>query len=153
MMRFDRPVRFDGGSFRALRGSARAARSRGFSLVEVIVAIALFGVSMSAIGALTFAVTRQSARTVGTVERTAALEASANDLFSIAWADIPGRVGCTTITAPPFPRTQCISTVALSATRRTVTLTVTPTDASIQPTSISVERTQPPSANPFKVAP
>ena len=138
---------------RALPSSARAARRSGFSLVEVIVAIALFGVSMSAIGALTLAVTRQSAATVGTVERTAALEASANDLFSIAWADIPSRVGCTTITAPPFPRTECISTTAITTTRRTVTLTVTPTDTSIHPTSISVERTQPPAANPFKVAP
>jgi prepilin-type N-terminal cleavage/methylation domain-containing protein len=137
------------GSTSEMRHSGR----RGFSLVEVIVAIALFGISMSAIGALTFAVTRQSKATVGTVERTAGLEARVNDLFSIAWTDIPGRVGCATITDPPFPRTECITVVNETATRRTVTLTITPTDASIHPTSVSVERTMPPAANPFRFNP
>ncbi len=124
---------------------------RGFSLVEMIVAIALFGVSMSAIAALTFAVTRQAAATEGTVERTAALEARVNDLFSIPWTAINARVGCTTVATPPFPRTECITATAVVSGRRTVTLTITPTDASINPTSVSVERTQPPAANPFRV--
>jgi prepilin-type N-terminal cleavage/methylation domain-containing protein len=131
----------------------RHSGRRGFSLVEVIVAIALFGISMTAIGALTFAVTRQSTATVGTVERTAGLEARVNDLFSIAWTDINARVGCAAITAPPFPRTECITVVDESATRKTVTLTITPTDASIHPTSVAVERTKPPAANPFRVNP
>ena len=134
-------------------GSVRPVQYRrsGFSLVELIVAIALFGVSMSAIGALTFAVTRQAAAGEGTVERTAALEARVNDLFSIAWADLDARVGCTTVTAPPFPRTECIAVSNVSASRKRVTLTVTPTDASIDPTVMSVERTKPPATNPFKV--
>jgi prepilin-type N-terminal cleavage/methylation domain-containing protein len=125
----------------------------GFSIVEVIVAIALFGVSMSAIGALTFAVTRQSATTGGNIDRTAAIEARANDLFSIAWTDIDGRLGCTTITAQPLPRTECITTTTLSATRRRVTLTITPTDPSLHPTTVAVERSRPPSANPFRAVP
>ena len=126
----------------------------GFSLVEVIVAIALFGVAMAAIAGLTFAVTRQSTATIGTVERTATLEARANDLFSIVWADIPGRVGCAEITTQPMPRTECISVVNTTVngvvTRRLVTLTITPTDASIAPTSVTVERTKPPATNPFR---
>jgi prepilin-type N-terminal cleavage/methylation domain-containing protein len=134
---------------RAMRIPAQARA--GFSLVELIVAIALFGVSMSAIGALTFAVTRQATAGEGTVERTAALEARVNDLFSIAWADLDGRVGCTTVTAPPFPRTECIAVSNVSASRKRVTLTVTPADASIDPTVMSVERTKPPATNPFKV--
>ena len=122
----------------------------GFSLVELIVAIALFGVSMSAIAALTFAVTRQAAATEGTVERTAALEARVNDLFSIAWADIDARVGCTTITTAPFPRDECITVTNVNATRKTVTLTVTPADTDIHPTTATVERTKPPATNPFR---
>ncbi len=134
-------------------GRAQGSRGvrRGFSLVEMIVAIALFGVSMSAIAALTFAVTRQAAATTGTVERTAALEARANDLFSIVWADLDARAGCATVTAPPFPRTECIEVSNLSTTRKRVTLTITPTDASINPTSVAVVRTQPPPTNPFRV--
>ena len=122
----------------------------GFSLIEVIVAIALFGVSMTAIAGLTFAVTRQSTATAGTVERTATLEARVNDLFSIAWTDIDARVGCTTITTQPMPRTECITVTNTTATRKRVTLTITPTDASIAPTSVAVERTRPPSPNPFR---
>lgn len=122
----------------------------GFSLVELIVAIALFGVSMSAIAALTFAVTRQAAATEGTVERTAALEARVNDLFSIAWPDIDARVGCTTITTAPFPREECITVTTVNATRKRVTLTVTPADTDIHPTTVTVERTKPPATNPFR---
>lgn len=128
----------------------RRPRRRGFSLVEVLVAIALFGVSMSAIAALSFAVTRRSTETAGTVERAVALEARVNDLFSIPWTQIDARAGCTTISVQPFPRQECI-TVTTASGRKTVTLTVTPADASINPTSVSVERTQPPATNPFRV--
>jgi prepilin-type N-terminal cleavage/methylation domain-containing protein len=129
--------------------SARSVR-RGFSLVEVIVAIALFGVSMSAIGALTLAVTRQSTAGAGVVERTAALEARANDLFALKWSEINGQVGCTTITTAPLPRTECVTVTTVTPTRKQVTLTITPTDTSIRPASISVEHTQPPATNPFR---
>jgi prepilin-type N-terminal cleavage/methylation domain-containing protein len=132
--------------------SRRPVRA-GFSLVELIVAIALFGISMSAIGALTLAVTRQSASTVGSVERTAAVEARINDLFSIAFTDLDARAGCTTVTAQPFPRTECIAVSNVNANRKRVTLTVTPTNASIHPTSMSVERTRPPALNPFRAIP
>lgn len=123
----------------------------GFSLVEVIVAITLFGVSMSAIAALMFAVTRQSAATAGTVERTAVLEARANDLFSIPFTALAARAGCTTITALPFPRTECITVTAVNANRSTIQLTVTPKNTKIRATTVKVERTRPPATNPFRV--
>ena len=121
---------------------------RGFSLVEVLVAIALFGVAMSAIGALTFAVARRSTDTAATVDRTVVLEARVNDLFSIPWTQLAGRAGCTTHNQP-FQRQECI-TVTVASGRATVTLTVTPTDVSIPATSVQVERTQPPATNPFR---
>ena len=133
-------------------GTGRRSRSRlGFSLVEVIVAIALFGVSMSALAALSFAVTRRAADTAGVVQRTAVLEGRANDLFSIPWSDLDGRVGCTTINSAGFARQECITVTTVSTTRKRITLTVTPTDTSIDPASIVVERTKPPATNPFRV--
>ena len=134
------------------QGARRCGRG-GFTLVEVVVALALFGVSMAAIAALTFAVSRQASDTEGKTERTAVLEARVNDLYSIPWTAIDARVGCTTITVQPFPRTECITVANTSATRKAVTLTVTPTDASIHPTSVTLERTKPPAGNPFNVAP
>lgn len=130
--------------------SNRRARS-GFSLVEIIVAIALFGIAMSAIAALTFAVTRQSASTVGTVERTAALEARFNDVASLAFADLDARAGCTTITAAPFPRQECVAISNISATRKRVVVAITPADTSISAVSVGFERTKPPAGNPFRV--
>ena len=125
----------------------------GFSLVEVLVAIALFGISMSAIAALTLAVTRQSTATVGVVERTNVLEARVNDLFSVPWTAIDARVGCTTINTQPIQRTECITVTNVSATRKLVTLTVTPTDTLVKPATVTVERTMPPATNPFNVKP
>ena len=128
-------------------GIGRRTRG-GFSLVEVLVAIALFGISMSAIGALTFAVARRSTDTAAVVDRTVVLEAAVNDLFSIPWTQLAGRVGCTTH-AQPFSHQRC-TTVTTAGGRATVTLTVTPTDTSIPSASVTVERTQPPAANPFR---
>ncbi len=147
--RGNQPVR----STLAFAARGRQAVRRGFTLVETIVALALFGVSMSAIAALTFAVTRQAVDTEAKIERTTAIEARVNDLYSIAWAAIPARVGCTTITAQPFPRTECISITNTTPTRTSVTLTVTPADASIPPKSVILERTRPPALNPFRNIP
>lgn len=130
--------------------SIRRARS-GFSLVEIIVAIALFGIAMSAIAGLTFAVTRQSTSTTGLVERTAAVEARLNDVSSIAYADLDARAGCTTITGAPFPRDECIAISNVTATRKRVVVTITPADTSIDAVSVGLERTKPPAGNPFRV--
>ena len=135
------------------RGSVAGTGRRsngGFSLVEVLVAIALFGVSMSAIGALTFAVARRSTDTAAAVDRNIVVEAAVNDLFSIPWTQLAGRAGCTTV-AQPFEHQRCV-TVTTASGRATVTVTVTPTDTSIPATSVTVERTQPPATNPFRVA-
>ena len=138
------------------QGTGRLARigrriRGGFSLVEVLVAIALFGISMSALAALSFAVTRRSADTAGVVQRTAVLEGRANDLFSIPWSNLDARVGCVTVNSAGFSRQECITITTHSATRKSVTLRVTPTDTSIEPDSVVVERTQPPATNPFRV--
>ena len=129
--------------------SNRRARS-GFSLVEIIVAIALFGIAMSAIAGLTFAVTRQATSTTGIVERTAAVEARLNDISSLAFTDLDARAGCTTITGVPFPRDECIAISNVTATRKRVVVTITPADTSISAVSASLERTKPPPGNPFR---
>ena len=132
---------------------ARRVALKGFTLVEVLVALALFGVAMSAIAGLTFAVTRQAVDTEEKVERTTAIEARINDLYSIPWTAINARVGCTTITVQPFPRTECITVTNTSATRKSVTLTVTPADSTVQAKSVTLERTMPPASNPFNPIP
>jgi prepilin-type N-terminal cleavage/methylation domain-containing protein len=139
---------------RAVRSATSSPRRRpGFSLVEVIVAIALFGIAMSAIAALTLAVTRQSADTSGTVERTAALEARVNDVSALPFVDLDGRAGCTTITTPPLPRQECIAISNVSTTRKRVVVTITPADSSIDAVSVGLERTKPPPLNPFRAIP
>ena len=69
-----------------IAGRRATPRRRGFSLVEVIVAIALFGITMSALAALTLTVGRQSVRGWETAQRTAALLARVNDMAVVPFA-------------------------------------------------------------------
>jgi prepilin-type N-terminal cleavage/methylation domain-containing protein len=127
----------------------RSAARRGFSLVEVIVAIALFGITMSALGGLSLAVARQSVAGWGTAQRTAALAARVNDISVVPFAQLDGRAGCTTITTQPFPRQECIAVGNVTTTRKRVRITITPANTSIDPVVSEFERTQPPALNPF----
>jgi prepilin-type N-terminal cleavage/methylation domain-containing protein len=132
---------------------ARRRRMMGFSLVEVIFAIALFGVSMSAIGAFMLTVARQTRNNWGDAQRTAAAVARVNDLAIVPFANLNARAGCTAFTAQPFPRSECIVITDLSATRKRVRITVTPTNTAIDPVSVQFEQTKPPATNPFHVQP
>ena len=133
----------------AHRAAQLTARRRGFSLVEVVVAIALFGITMSAFGALSLAVARQSVSGWESAQRTAALNARVNDLSVVLFTEIDGRAGCTTITALPFPRTECVTVATVSTTRKRVRITITPAKATIDPAFVVLERTKPPATNPF----
>jgi prepilin-type N-terminal cleavage/methylation domain-containing protein len=136
---------------RSARITARRARRRGFSLVEVIVAIALFGITMSALAALTLTVGRQAVVGSEIAQRTSALTARVNDLSVVPFADLDGRAGCTSITDPPFPRTECIAVSTVTATRKMVRVTVIPANYAYGPVSMEIERTKPPALNPFNV--
>jgi prepilin-type N-terminal cleavage/methylation domain-containing protein len=122
---------------------------RGFSLVEVIVAITLFGITMSALAALTLTVGRQSVHGWETAQRTAALTAVVNDIAVVPFDGLDARAGCTTVSTPPFPRTECVAVGNITATRKRVQITITPTNTAYAAVQTEIERTKPPALNPF----
>ena len=127
----------------------RLTERLGFSLVEILVALTIFAVTMSALAVLTLSVGRQSVDGWGSAQRTAAVTARVNDLAIVPFDGLDARAGCTTISDPPFPRTECISVVNVTANRKTVRVTITPLDAAFPSKTVQIERTRPPSPNPF----
>ena len=133
-------------------GGRRPADPRGgFSLVEIVVALTIFAITMSALAVLTLSVGRQSVDGWGSAQRMAAVMARVNDVATIPFDGLDARVGCTKITDPPFPRTECITVKSLSATRKLVRVTITPYDVSFATKYVDIERTKPPAVNPFNV--
>jgi prepilin-type N-terminal cleavage/methylation domain-containing protein len=133
----------------AARRGARTAR-RGFSLVEVVVAMMIFTIVMAALGGLLFRVTLQGAATVAKAERMAAFTGRVNQLSTIPYDSLPGRSGCTHTGEPPHERTECVTVVNMSAKVRTVTIVITPDNPAIRPDTVTVERSGPVAGNPFK---
>ena len=125
------------------------ARRGGFSLAEILVAITIFAVTMSALAVLTMSVSRQSVDGWGSARRTAAVTARINDIAAVPFDGLDARAGCTSITDPPFPRTECIAVSNITTTRKRVGVTITPQDTAYDPKYVEMERTKPPALNPF----
>lgn len=117
-------------------------RSRGgFTLIEVLVAVAILG--LLAVG-LTGTLLRgarqaQSAGSVG--YRTAALNTEVSRVAALPAGALAAGTTTRTVTTQPFPHT-VTTTVATSGTLQTVTITVTPTgQRAIAAASTVIERT------------
>lgn len=128
-------------STRRLRGARRARRGAG--LVEVILAMVIFG-GMVTVNALVTLRYGQRMKTVSVgAARSAGLAEYLNRLMAVPFDSLTARVGCTTLTTGSFPNTRCI-TVSSGTTSKTVTLVLTPTNTSIKPDTVVLTRVRTP---------
>jgi len=121
---------------------------RGFSLIELLVAVSLLGVVLAPLAALIVQVARRSNEMSGLSHRSAAMIQHANRLSVLPFDSLRSRSGCADVTTPPFPHTWCVRVDSLSATVRRLTLVVTPATARLRPDTLVFARTKPP-VNPF----
>lgn len=123
---------------------------RGVSLIEVMVALVLFGLIATVHTVATMRYGLQG-RIVALGSARAAAVATAIELYStMPRGSIPGSVGCTTITSDPlYPHTRCITLTAVTSTISRIRIVITPTNASLTPDTVFVDRVTGTSTPPF----
>lgn len=114
---------------------------RGVSLIEVMVALTLFGLIATV---HTVATMRYGLRTrvaaLGTA-RTTAVSAATQLYSTMPRAQIAGNTGCTDITAiANYAHRRCVSTSAVTASVTRVRIIITPTNTSLRPDTVFVDR-------------
>jgi prepilin-type N-terminal cleavage/methylation domain-containing protein len=121
----------------------------GVSLVEVLVALTLMTVVLTALSGLTFRAARQTNQLSGGGYRQGVLVQETNRLTAEPFANLPALAGCVTEAGGVFPHTRCVTVTNLSSTRRRATIIVTPAQPGVRPDTVIVERTNPPVGNPL----
>ncbi len=117
----------------------------GFTLVEAVLALVLFGVVLLPLTGVTFAAVGRLRATSGSAALSAALLGEAGRYQAAAFDSLPGLVGCDTVATPPLPYARCLSLQPLGSIRR-ITVVVRPLDATVRPDSVVLDRAQPPSS-------
>jgi prepilin-type N-terminal cleavage/methylation domain-containing protein len=114
---------------------------RGVSLIEVMVALTLFGLiaTVHTVATMRYGLRTRTAA-IGTARSTAI--STAVQLYStMPRTSIAGNTGCSTITTiSGFPHTRCVTTTAPTGTLTRVRIVITPTNAALRPDTVFVDR-------------
>lgn len=114
---------------------------RGVSLIEVLVALVLFGLiaTVHTVATMRYGLSQRVAA-LGNARATAL--GTAIDLYTtMPRGDIAGNVGCTTVTSiPRFEHTRCVTSTAVNARTTRLQIVITPSNADLRPDTVVVDR-------------
>ena len=125
-------------------------RRRGFSLIEVVVAVTLLGI-VAATHALVSARYTVRARTLGVgVDRAAAISTAVDLFATMPYGGIAADTGCVTITAiENYPHQRCVTISNPTQAITRVQIIIDPTTSGFRSDTIRVDRSLPPSGSLF----
>ena len=115
--------------------------SRGFSLIETMVAMSVLSIVLLSIAGLTLAVATRSIEASALARRSAILATETGRLGALPFDSIESRVGCVEVSNPPLPHKRCISTTPVATNLLRVQVVVTPTNTAFRPDTVMFDRT------------
>lgn len=122
--------------------SASARRRRGAGLIEILIAIIIFGLIATSHALVTQRLTTSVKAVKTGASRSAALQEFVVRLAAVPFDSLPGRAGCTTTSTGALPNTRCVSVGTVTSTKKTVTLIFTPTNSAFLPDTVVITRTK-----------
>lgn len=122
------------------------ARSDGFTIVEVVIAMVLMGIIIMMLGALTYTSAQQTVITADATSRQAASLELVNRFSTLPFDQLAANAACDTVGGTNARFQRCV-TVAAGATRSTVDIVTTPLQRAAQPMSVRLVRSGPPTTN------
>lgn len=128
-----------------------AGNRGGFTLVEVMVSMTMLSVASLSLGTLLFKAARMANATSAASYQTATLAGTAGRFDALPFDSLAAGTSCTTVTAQPFPHTQCTTVNNVSSKVKTVIIVVTPSGSLLMhPDTTIITRTKSVSSNPLK---
>ena len=123
---------------------SRSRNARGVSLIEVVIAIAIFSTVLISLGGLMFQMARHSRISGNTALRAAAVESAAAWIQAVPWDSIPTLVGCLSDSVGSFTYSRCTTYSNVSTELRQVSVVLTADSVvGILPDTLVVRRMKP----------
>lgn len=129
-------------STRAGLASQTAGIRKGFSLVEVIVAMLLLTIAITSLASLTFSVSQSSVKVSGGAFRNAVAMHEVNRLETLLYDSLAVGSASTTVTSPPYPHTRVVTIAEPVVNVKTVRIVITPVNARFKPDTVNFTRTK-----------
>ena len=128
------------------------AKRRGFSLIEVMVAMTILSIALVSLAKLATIVAVRGRDNDLLARRTAALQLEANKFGAVPFSALANwPVANQTITRGNFTYTRKLSIAAPSSNQYTVKIVVVPASAPARADSVLLDRTLPPAGTPLCV--
>lgn len=118
--------------------------ARGFTLVEIIVAMMILSFTLAGFAGVTFQYLRRVQTLDARVMQFALMGEQAQRLTVLPFDSLDSRAGCTTFTGGTLPRTRCITVTTVNNGRKQVQVVITPTNTALKPDTLTFHRTKPP---------
>ena len=116
---------------------------KGFSVVEVIVAMVLLAIAVSSLAALTYSVSQSAMMATGNAYRNGVLMQEVNRLEMIPYDSISTGTSTQTVSGPPYPHTTVITVTEPNVNLvKAVKVIITPTQARFKPDTATFIRTK-----------
>lgn len=122
---------------------------RGVGLIEILLAISIFAIIATSHAAVTLRYAMRLREVKTGAARSAALQEYLVRLSAVPFDSLDTRAGCATTSGGDLPATRCVTVSTVSATQKTVTLTLTPTSTAFRPDTLIVTRTKTPNPRPL----
>jgi prepilin-type N-terminal cleavage/methylation domain-containing protein len=121
--------------------SETRGRTRGFTLIEVMVTVTLISIGILVLGQLLLQSARTAEAAAAVSYQTAEITSQVTRLDALPFTQLAVGTTCDTVTTSQLPRIRCSTIASLSAKVKRVTVTVTPTGSHAPPAqSVVFER-------------
>ena len=122
-----------------------ARKRSGLSIIEIVVALTLFGTVAIAMGGLSLVVAKRAEANDVFTKRTALLQQQMNWLQALPYDSVANKAGSVVVTSGPFPHTRTIE-VSSHGSRTRVIVRIIPSRAPDRAESIAFDRARPTSS-------
>ena len=134
---------------RRVRRLAIERARRGFSLVEIMIAMTVLTIMLLGLAGMTSFAGRRASTVAGSTSRTAVEVQVVDQLMVLPYNLLPAKAGCTTVATRPFPHTRCVTVTDVAPRRRRITVRFSPTNPRLRPDTVVFERSRGVSNSPI----
>jgi prepilin-type N-terminal cleavage/methylation domain-containing protein len=115
--------------------------ARGFSLIEIVLAMTLFAVVITGLAGVMFQFLRTAREANSRSAIMATMTEQAGRLLAVSYDSLTSKAGCTHQTQP-IDHQRCIAVSTLGPNWKQVTLILTPSDSTLKPDTVVFQRSK-----------